>query len=73
MELLFLKDSPYCYRYFVILNKSLLCSHRLQVLHRGGFPLCIVVLRRPGRGAGEEDEVIFGLKDLQEMKLVNLE
>lgn len=36
----------------------------------GGFLLCGVVRRRPSGGAGEEDEVIFGLKDLQETKLV---
>lgn len=50
--------------------KSLFCSHRLQSLHGGGFPLCIVVWRCLGGGAGEEDEVIFGLKDLQEKKPV---
>lgn len=49
--------------------KSLFCSHRLHSLHGGSFPLCIVVWRCLGGAAGEEDEVIFGLKDLREMKL----
>lgn len=69
MDRLFLIDSTYCWRLFCDL-KSLFCSHRLHSLHGGGFPLCIVVWRCLGGGAGEEDEVIFGLKDLREMRLV---
>lgn len=50
--------------------KSLFCSHRLQLLLGGGFPLGVVVWPGLGGVAGEEDEVIFGLKDLREMKPV---
>lgn len=50
--------------------KSLFCPHRLQSLLAGRFALCVVVRRGLGGGAGEEDEVIFGLKDLRETELV---
>lgn len=43
-------------------------SHRLRSLLDGGFPFGLVGRRRFAGAAGEQDQVVFGLRDLREAK-----
>lgn len=47
---------------------SLFGSHRLRSLLDGGFPLGLVGGRRFSGRAGEEDQVVSGLSDLEERR-----